>query len=231
MSFENWKRARTFAWMASFLHFDKIFQIPIIVVLEHSDLSFTDIIHCFLNADEAKYPTISEMVKLFLEEAEKIDKGGAEYIYSEDWLGVYWPADEYMFIKLTVDKKIEDFYEEARTLLVDRVSGDKYYGSIRALEESIFINKSLISQPFKEHPIDIELQFNILEFGAPLKVVFLLLYETPNEINVARDQQYYQNLDDWCREVVWWGNKKGAYLYSTQLASNTEAVEQLAGHF
>ena len=104
-------------------------------------------------------------------------------------------------------------------------------GSIRALEGSIFINKSR-SQPFKEHTIDIELQFNILEFWRSAQSgVSTKLYETPNEINVARDQQYYQNLDDWCREVVWWGNKKGAYLYSTQLASNTEAVEQLAGHF
>ena len=71
MSFENWKRART-CLMASFLHFDKIFQIPIIVVLEHQIVFYRYV--CFLNADEAKYPTISEMVKLFLEEAEKLAK-------------------------------------------------------------------------------------------------------------------------------------------------------------
>ena len=109
MSFESWKRSRTFAWMASFLHFDKIFQIPIIVALEHTDLSFTEIIECFLNADRANYPTIDAMVQFFLEEAEKIGNGGAEYIYSEDWLGVFWPADEYMFIKLQLMKKLMIF--------------------------------------------------------------------------------------------------------------------------
>ena len=32
--------------------------------------------------------------------------------------------------------------------------------------------------------------------------------------------------EDWCREVIWYGNKKGAYLYG-----NRALEPQLAGHF
>ena len=33
-------------------------------------------------------------------------------------------------------------------------------------------------------------------------------------------------LDDWCREVIWYGNKKGAYLYGSNIVE-----PQLSGHF
>ena len=36
----------------------------------------------------------------------------------------------------------------------------------------------------------------------------------------------YGDFDEWCREVVWYGNKKGAYLYGT-----TGPGPELAGHY
>ena len=30
-----WRRSRVFSWMAAFLHFDKLFQIPIIYLLKN----------------------------------------------------------------------------------------------------------------------------------------------------------------------------------------------------
>ena len=101
-----------------------------------------------------------------------------------------------------------------------------------ALEEAITINRALISQPFKKDAIDVALQFNIIEFWRCVqRGLSTRLCETPSVIHVARDQQYYRDLDDWCREVVWWGNKKGAYLYNILPTGNAEVAEQLAGHF
>ena len=74
--------------MASFLHFDKLFQIPIMISLEHSNLVFADIIDSFMDADSERHPTIHAMVNLFFDEAEKIGNGGAEYVYSKDWLEI-----------------------------------------------------------------------------------------------------------------------------------------------
>ena len=42
----------------------------------------------------------------------------------------------------------------------------------------------------------------------------------------AEGQIAFEDFQAWCREVVWWGNKKGAYLYP-----NRSVEKQLAGHF
>ena len=39
------------------------------------------------------------------------------------------------------------------------------------------------------------------------------------------------DFDRWCREVVWWGNKKGAYLYQNRSGNSPlPSDRQLAGH-
>jgi len=46
--------------------------------------------------------------------------------------------------------------------------------------------------------------------------------------NILRSKSYYATLDQWCREVVWWGNKKGAYLYRNE---GSKADSMLDGHY
>jgi hypothetical protein len=84
-----------------------------------STISYRSIIEGFMNPDEVRYPTLSHIYKFFIKEAESIQGGGEEYVYSKEWLGIYWPADEYMFIYLTVEKKWDQFYKEASILLRD----------------------------------------------------------------------------------------------------------------
>ena len=43
---------------------------------------------------------------------------------------------------------------------------------------------------------------------------------------IRRSQAVYQAWTDWYREVIWYGNKKGAYLYG-----NEAAEPELAGHY
>ena len=47
-------------------------------------------------------------------------------------------------------------------------------------------------------------------------------------VEVDRTGKPYDDFQKWCREIVWWGNKKGAYLY----APNATAITpELAGHY
>ena len=52
------------------------------------------------------------------------------------------------------------------------------------------------------------------------------LRKEPTTVQIDRTSDRYASFDDWCREVVWWGNKKGAYLYNSR-----PGEAQLAGHF
>ena len=45
---------------------------------------------------------------------------------------------------------------------------------------------------------------------------------------IDRMSQSWDDFQTWCREVVWWGNKKGAYLHAPRAA---EITPELAGHY
>ncbi len=44
---------------------------------------------------------------------------------------------------------------------------------------------------------------------------------------VDRTSKKWKDWDTWFREVIWWGNKRGAYLY----ANKPFARPELAGHY
>jgi len=224
---EDWRRTRVFSWMAAFLHFDKLLQLPMMVACEIGGLSYRDIIDAFLDVSE-DYPVIRSVRELFEREALSMQNGGPEYVYSKEWLGIHWPADEYMFIKLTAENKLPAFYEEAGRLLPAMI--DQSWPLLEgAVREAIRLNAALISQPFVRDDVTILTRYNILEFcdglrrGAPVA-----LREAPSRVEIERSKSYYPDLLEWCREVVWWGNKKGAYLYVNR---NVSVEPQLAGHF
>jgi hypothetical protein len=103
------------------------------------------------------------------------------------------------------------------------------------LDDSIKLNHLLLSQPGDLEDIDIEVNYNILEIydavrnGEP--------YELKNHINtvsIKRSQNVYIDFSKWCQEIVWWGNKKGAYLYQSNIKEDdvkANDVGKLAGHF
>jgi len=227
MKLEDWKKARAFSWMASFLHFDKIFQIPIIVALENSTVSFTQIVEAFLLADPGKYPVVGSISQLFFDEATRISRGGVEYKFSEEWLGIYWPVDEYAFIEITANEIFEEFYQEAQAIFDGLLKSCDLRVHQQAIIDAITINHALMSQPFVSGTLTCKLEYNVIEFWEMVRVGKLAeINRTPSEITIDRSLRSYSSFQDWCREVVWWGNKKGAYLYSSEIVT-----EQMAGHF
>lgn len=227
MPAEDWRRVRVFSWMTAFLHFDKLFQLPLIIAHEMGGLSYRDMIEAFLAAPP-ECEVLCEVRALFEREARSIQNGGPEYVYSEDWLGVYWPADEYMFIKLTVERKLERFFDEAATILRSLlVEPTALVGG--AIDDAIRLNQALVVQPFVDDDLVVTTRYNVLAFcdgirrGAPIP-----LRQEPSRVEVVRSASHFSDLQDWCREVVWWGNKKGAYLYVNRLVP---VEPELSGHY
>ena len=63
-------------------------------------------------------------------------------------------------------------------------------------------------------------------FNSILRGVPEILQESKYEYQIDRAQETWESWEDWYREVVWYGNKKGAYIYG-----NEEIVAQYAGHY
>ena len=235
MNAEDWRRSRAISWMIAFLYFDKLVQIPIVLLHQLTGISHREVFERFMEVDRAEFPVIGEIRDFFLSEAQSIQDGGVEYVYSEEWLSVYWPADEYAYIRLTAEKRFGDFYAEVDRLFSIMLGSVKNDESADAIREAISINRELVSQPNIEADISVRLNYNIIDFwhgiceGEPVPLT------KGNYVHdVMRSRRYYSDSQRWCEEVVWWGNKKGAYLYPVLDSSSVSPISlgtELAGHY
>lgn len=224
---EQWVRTRAFCWMVALLYFDKAFQIPLTVVRECCGAGYRELLELFTGGNLERFPVLSEMREFFRNEARKIQNGGIEYVHSKEWLNICWPADEYIMIKLCVQNKLGLFYEEAERLLAGYLKEKFLELPKELLRESILLNNSLIKRPFQTEDLELNLSYNIWEFYQSV----LLRAPIPLENRectylIERTNVTWSSWEQWCREVIWYGNKKGAYLYGNNLVER-----QLAGHF
>lgn len=224
---DQWVRTRVFCWMTGFLHFDKVMQIPLIVLHEVCDLNYRELVEAFMDVDEREFPILSEVYRFFTDKAVDIQSGGAEYCQSKEWLNIGWPADEYVLIKLCSEGNLVAFYEEAKELLRALLASKGLEIESNILNEAVDLNRSLIKLPFQVEDLDFEASYNLLEFYQSVLIGEHIPLEQETVVyHINRTSKVYNSWDEWCRFVIWYGNKKGAYLYGNELISR-----QLGGHY
>lgn len=211
----DWIKTKVFTWWCSFLYFDKILQIPMILLHDKYDADYKEMFEVFI-LEEDIYPIISEIQKFFKEGAIDIQNGGNENRGSKEWLNLNWPSDEYIFIKLVFENKLEAFYLEAKKLLC-------YYLKNKDLEippflnDAFVLNHSLIKTPFNQKDILVQTTYNIWE--SYLKAVSAEEYSLENgkyDYLVDCTSEVWKTWDDWFRKVVWYGSRQGAYIYKVK---------------
>jgi radical SAM superfamily enzyme YgiQ (UPF0313 family) len=225
----DWRRTRTFCWMTALLHFDKLFQIPLILAHGISGITYRDMIEAFMQADAKRYPMIAEINAFFESEARSIQQGGSEYVFSKQYLNIYWPADEFIFVRLTAEGKFDAFYAEAGRLLAETVAARNAGLPMDVIDDAIKLNHALVHQPFARTDLRVKLRYDVLDYWHKVRTGEpAVLREQPMLVEIDRTSKPYDDLQKWCREIVWWGNKKGAYLYSP---TAKEITPELAGHY
>ena len=210
---EAWIRTKVFCWMIALLYFDKLLQIPFILVNKICSVSYRELTEMFLvNSD--RYSKISEILRFFITKAEEIQNGGCGHIALKEWLNIWWPADEYIFIKLCVEGELTVSYEEAELAISDFLKQKKIEFPDKLLHQAVKFNKNLIKLPFIETDLDISLDYNIFEiYQGVLNGVDIKLEKGDFNYTIDRTSNKWATWDEWFKEVVWYGTKKGAYLY------------------
>lgn len=223
---EDWVRARAFSWMSALLHFDKIFQIPLIVLHECYAVNYRTLIEIFSECDDREFSVIMEIKNFFREKARAIQQGDVEYCAAPEWLNIWWPADEYIFIKLISGGKIARFYEEAERAIVKFFADRQMTFDSELLHECVYLNRSLIKEPFQDEDLSITLSYNIWDFYQSVLKENRVPFEKKTVIHrIDRTSERWMSWDEWCKLVVWFGNKKAAYLYGNKPEDEKE------GHF
>jgi tRNA A37 methylthiotransferase MiaB len=226
MPADDWRRARVFAWLTAFLHFDKILQVPLIMAHRSTGLSFRELIEAFCEVDGQSYPLLGEIRDHFAAQAMTMQQGGPEYEFSAEWLGIYWPQDEHMLIQLSVENRLDPFYEEAGRLLLS-LGAERM--SARLMTDAVRFNRALLKQPFLEKDCELQLDHDLLPYyRAVLHNEEPQLVENPTRYRIERSPRVWTSWADWMREVVWYGNKSGAYLYDSVIPCDATSCDDRA---
>ncbi len=209
---KDWVRARSFAFMIALLHFDKILQVPFVILNHYFSINYEDIIERFLNSSQ---PIIEELSNFFFDKARAIQKGDVEYCESKEWLNIWWPADELMFINLVTQGKLHAFYQESKELLIDLAGRNGAVCPEGLIEAAIDFNKCLLKMPYLYNDMVFNSSFNIGDmYQGSLVSSTVAIEEGFYQYHIQRSEESWNSWEDWCKLVVWYGNKKGAYLYN-----------------
>jgi len=220
---EDWVQARVFSWMTALLYFDKLLQIPLVLMNRLYSMDYRTLLIPFLNGDLP--PVLTEIRHFFEKKARAIQAGDVEFCHSEQWLNIGWPADERVMIQLCTEDKLETFYRESLGVLQGLLAEHRITDT-DPVTEAILLNGQLIKRPFQMEDLDLELTCNLpAVYQAVLQGTTLALERGHFHYRVDRTTDRWDSWEDWCRRVIWWGNKRGAYLYAWERVQGSGVEE------
>lgn len=231
----DWVKSRVYAWWVAFLYFDKLLQLPLALFNKNGVPTAAYLIKEIIDfVDKLEDQSILKSIhSKFVEKATAIQQGDVEYIWNESFLDVYWPADEYIFIKLVNDELIGNFYEELENV-VSHILKNRIEDSVLVdFIQSIRLNSKIIRLP--KH-LDNDVIFTENEKDLLVKYLQVLNphLEQQNIIieTIARADNL--NFSEWQRKVVWYGHRSGSYLknfYKLKTLNYSDGMAEIPGHF
>ncbi|MBL6857783.1 MAG: radical SAM protein [Pelagibacteraceae bacterium] len=212
MPTKEWVRVRKYATATEFYYFNKMLQIPILLLSRELKKTFNSFFDFFdeIN-DSSKFPAISMVNNIFEKHANDITKGDAEFIFSKNFLEIYWPPGEFAMLTLYQKKLIKKFYDEAKFLLKSFVKAD-YLDNF--IDDSINLNYELLKKPFTKQNKEIKLNYDIPAYyeAALLGKEFKIKKEKTSYV-VESFMEKPQDFSEWAQKVIWYGHRRAAYFY------------------
>lgn len=224
---EEWVKARSFCHLVSLIFFDKLLQIPIIALHQVYQIPYHQIWEKVMEKvhQPQKFPTFSEVFGFFEKHAREMqNRLQEEMVHSPEWLDIWWYPDEYIFIQLCRENKLESFYQEAEKLLIDCLG---YQPMTNIIAEAVKLNQALIKIPFQTSDLELTLSYNIWEFyRAILLGQNIPIKPGSYQYTVDRTTERWGSWEEWYEKMVWYSNRRGAYLYG-----NKNPHQEIAGHY
>lgn len=211
---EHWVRARAFAWATQFLHFDRVLQVPFVLLANEYGAGYREMIEAFLNCDGGPYPVCADMAAIFWNAARRLQQGYPGAVASRECLNQWWTPDAYALISLADSEKWEAFFEEAEQIL--RPFGREHARfDHRLLADCVVLNRELFKRAGVFTDTSITVCANLLEYFAGVvegRPVTLERIQTTYHID--RTSAVWPSADDWYRFIDQTQGDPGQYLYT-----------------
>lgn len=207
----DWRRARVFAWMVDFAYFDRVLQIPLLVLHKRHGWPVHEMIEALLDADQ---PIVAGLVGVLEDKAASIQQGGPEYFPVAAAGGLLWPGDQRSLIALVLEDQIEAFYAEAGAILAKLLEARGCAEDGVLLEEMLALNRAALTLPFAATDQLVALSHNVWEHYQSLLIDCAQPLEEGLFIHrIDRSRQHWDTLDDWAQHLARvQGKDKRGYL-------------------
>lgn len=218
MKDQDWIEARAYAWMTSFIHLDKIAQLPILLCKALTNLEYYQIITTLMDSN---LEHLSYLSNFFRSTAKNLQITGEEYVSNKEYLDINWTADEYAFIhfvatgnlKQLIDEVISELQQISTSANTD-INPEIILSGFR--DVSSVSNNWLILPRIQTDYIE-SLQTNAIEVcNEIISGNRIQLLQALRNFEIDRtSEKDFLNMDflEWCRKIVWYRNKRGAYNY------------------
>lgn len=209
---EAWRKTVHFSNVASLIYFNKLLHVPITTLLKLTKIPFDAFVDAFFfPSPRSEYPLLTRLNRLFAEHTASMQNGGTEYVSSDRWLKVWWQPDKLAFMEAC--KEIETFYAEASAILHELLARHDHDGLGELLDDALTINRALVRAPFGPRSETVVLRSNVYD-------VYRSIMDQGEEAlrtgtftyRIVGHDETWADRDDWCKRVVWYGNKTSVYL-------------------
>ena len=221
----DWIKARVWGWMTALLHFDKLLQVPFVLLNRLHGIPYRNLLALFMRDDLP--PVLARIQATFQAQARTIQQGGVEFCESKRWLNIWWPADELALIELCTAGQLDAFYQEAEQLLRDYLARKGMSSAESVLHDAVLLNRSLMKLPLQHKDLELRLRHNAWDvYHAALQGKYIPLEQGCFNYEIVRSTETWSSWEDWCQRIIWWGNKRGAYMYACKpLAAQMPIME------
>jgi radical SAM superfamily enzyme YgiQ (UPF0313 family) len=202
MTRAEWREARSFAWLTLLYYLDHLALWPILVTWKLSGQTFWRVLDALIQVDPDRCPVLAEMQRFCDEHARRNQSGHTEYVLSDDWLGAHWTVDEYLFIKLCVEDRLDDLFAEVVQVLEPLLPETHPDVDPRtALQDAVRLNHARLRHPLADGRVTIECAYDVLAWGeTELAGDEGEWREGPVHYTIGHSR--YPDLDAWLRGLV-----------------------------
>jgi 2-(S-pantetheinyl)-carbapenam-3-carboxylate methyltransferase len=220
---EDWVRAKTFAWAADLLYFDRLLQVPFALLGDAHGLRVDELIETVLAGQS---PTLAWIRKTLEAKAREIQAGGSSYFADPDAGNLLWPADQHLLIRLVLDERLADFYREAEAALRELLAQRGVADFDELLADACELNRALLRLPGQTRDAWLAVSANLWEhYASVLAGEPVPLERGLRFYRVDRTTRAFPTVDDWCEHLVWChGKDKRGYLYELGSARRVAAA-------
>jgi hypothetical protein len=214
---EQWRRAKVFAWMVDFAHFNRALQIPLLIFSKRYGWPVHELIEAMMDADPERYPVTAGLVQALDEKAVSIQNAGPEYFPIPEANALLWTGGLRCLISLVLDDNVDAFYAEIGELFGAMLTAGGHEDDLILLDETLTLNQAALTLPFQPANKLLVLSHNVWEHYQSL------LIDDPVPLDegfffhrIAAKRQVWDSIEGWAEHLAEAeGQDKRRYLQPT----------------